>query len=81
MKKLILTLALASTPALAVDRVAQYDFDGDGKVSYEDLNRYCDVSKSLFDRADLNGDGVLNNKEMRSAKGYLFSRCEAKKDA
>lgn len=82
MKKLILALALASTPALAVDRVAQYDFDKDGKVSFEDVNRFCTVSRALFDRADSNGDGFLNNKEMRTAKGYLFSRCtETPKDA
>lgn len=82
MKKFILALALVSTPALAVDRVAQYDFDKDGKVSFEDLNRFCDVSKQLFDRADKNNDGFLSNSEMRSAKGYLFSRCEAEgKDA
>ena len=79
MKKFILALALVSTPALAVDRVAQYDFDRDGKVSFEDINRYCTVSKALFDRADSNGDGFLNNKELRTAKGYIFSRCETEK--
>jgi hypothetical protein len=77
MKKYILALALVSAPALAVDRVAQYDFDQDGKVSFEDVNRYCTVSKTLFDRADKNGDGSLNNKEMSIAKRYLFSRCSA----
>ena len=77
MKKYILAFALLSTPALAVDRVAQYDFDRDGKVTFEDLNRFCTVSKTLFDRADKNGDGVLTNSEMRTAKEYLFSRCDA----
>ena len=82
MKKFILALALVSAPAMAQDRVAQYDFDGDGKVSFEDLNRYCDVSKGLFDRADKNSDGFLSNSEMRTAKGYLFSRCgTGQKDA
>ena len=81
MKKYILALALVSTPALAVDRVAQFDFDRDGKVSFEDLNRFCSVSANLFARADKNGDGFLSNSEMRTAKGYLFSRCEEKKDA
>lgn len=81
MKKLIIGLMMLSAPAIAQDRVAQYDFDMDGKVSFEDLNRYCDVSKSLFDRADKNGDGFLSNSEMRTAKNYLFSRCEEKKDA
>ena len=81
MKKFILALALVSVPVMAKDRVAQYDFDEDGKVSFEDLNRYCDVSNALFDRADKNSDGFLSNSEMRTAKGYIFSRCEAKKDA
>ena len=75
MKKLIVAIALAATPAMAQDRVAQYDFDKDGKVSFEDVNRYCTVSKSLFERADKNSDGFLSNAEMRTAKGYLFSRC------
>ena len=77
MKKYILAIALVSTPALAVDRVAQYDFDQDGKVSFDDVNRYCTVTKSLFEQADKNNDGFLTNSEMRTAKGYLFSRCSA----
>ena len=77
MKKLILALALVSAPALAVDRVAQYDFDQDGKVSFEDINRFCSVPASLFARADKNNDGFLTNSEMRTAKEYLFSRCSA----
>ena len=81
MKKFILALALVSAPVMAQDRVAQYDFDKDGKVSFEEVGRVCNISKPLFDRADSNGDGFLNNKEMRTAKGYLFSRCEEKKDA
>lgn len=76
MKICILLVMIFFAPlALSQDRVAQYDFDGDGKVSFEDLNRYCDVSKSLFNRADKNKDGYLSNSEMRSAKGYLFSKC------
>jgi Ca2+-binding EF-hand superfamily protein len=82
MKNLIIGLMLFATPAMAQDRVAQYDFDKDGKVTFEDLNRYCTVSKALFDRADKDSDGVLTNSEMRSAKRYLFSRCmEMPKDA
>ena len=73
---------MLSAPAMAQDRVAQYDFDKDGKVSFEDINRFCTVSSSLFERADKNGDGFLNNAEMRNAKRYLFSRCaEMPKDA
>lgn len=82
MKKLIIGLMMLSAPAMASDRVAQYDFDKDGKVSFEDINRFCTVSSSLFERADKNGDGFLNNAEMRTAKEYLFSRCmEIPKDA
>ena len=82
MKKLIIGLMMLSAPAMAQDRVAQYDFDKDGKVSFEDINRFCTVSSSLFERADKNGDGFLNNAEMRTAKEYLFSRCmEMPKDA
>ena len=76
MKKSILVLALLPAVAFAVDRIKIYDFDQDGKVSLEDLNRYCDVSKQLFERADKNNDGYLTNSEMRTAKNYLFERCE-----
>ncbi len=75
MKKLIIGLMMLSAPAMAQDRVAQYDFDKDGKVSFEDVNRYCTVSSALFERADKNQDGFLSNAEMRTAKNYLFSRC------
>lgn len=77
MKKFIIGLMFVSTPALAQDRVAQYDFDKDSKVSFEDLNRYCTVSQALFNRADKNQDGYLTNAEMRTARAYLFSRCDA----
>ena len=75
MKKLIIGLMMLSAPAMAQDRVAQYDFDKDGKVSFEDVNRYCTVSSALFEKADKNQDGFLNNTEMRTARKYLFSRC------
>ena len=75
MKKLIIGLMMLSAPAMAQDRVAQYDFDKDGKVSFEDVNRFCTVSSALFERADKNQDGFLNNTEMRQARKYLFSRC------
>jgi len=82
MKKLIIGLMMLSAPAMAQDRVAQYDFDQDGKVSFEDVNRYCTVTVALFERADKNNDGFLSNSEMRTAKAYLFSRCaEVPKDA
>ena len=73
---------MLSAPAMAQDRVAQYDFDKDGKVSFEDVNRFCTVSKAIFDAADKNDDGFLTNSEMRQAKAYLFDRCmEVPKEA
>ena len=75
MKKLIIGLMMLSAPAMAQDRVAQYDFDKNGKVSFEDVNRYCTVSSALFETADKNQDGFLTNAEMRMAKAYLFKRC------
>jgi Ca2+-binding EF-hand superfamily protein len=75
MKKLWIFTIIAAAPVMAQDRVAQYDFDKDGKVSFEDVNRYCTVSKTLFVRADKNNDGFLSESEMRTAKRYLFDRC------
>lgn len=75
MKKLILALALVSMPVMAQDRVSKFDADKDGKVSYEEITLSCEVSKQLFERADKDNDSFLSNSEMRTAKGYLFSRC------
>ena len=76
MKKfIVLGLFAISANAMAVDRVTQFDTDLDGKVSYKELTSVCDVSKSLFDRADKNHDGYLNNAELRTAKSYLLSTC------
>jgi Ca2+-binding EF-hand superfamily protein len=76
MKKLVIVgLFAISANAMAVDRVLKFDTDLDGKVSYKELTLSCDVSKSLFDRADKDGDGYLTNVEMRTAKNYLFVTC------
>lgn len=75
---LICALALTSLPVMAKDRVSQYDFDSDGKVSFDDINRYCTVSRNLFNHADKNKDGFLSNFEMRTAIRYLFVRCESR---
>ena len=78
MKKLAIgLLALISVPAMAQDRVSKFDINGDAKVDFAELSVTCEVSKSLFERADKNGDGVLSNAEMRTAKGYLFSKCKS----
>ena len=78
MKKLAIgLLALISVPTMAQDRVSKFDTNGDAKVDFAELNSTCEVNKSLFERADKNGDGVLSNAEMRSAKEYLFRRCKS----
>ena len=69
-------LAVISVSAMAQDRVSKFDINGDAKVDFAELSTSCEVSKSLFERADKNGDGVLSNNEMRSGKGYLFGRCK-----
>lgn len=77
MKKLVVgVLALISVPAMAQDRVSKFDTNGDARVDFAELSSTCEVSKSLFEKADKNGDGVLSNSEMRTAKEYLFSRCK-----
>lgn len=76
MKKLLVLMMVVSTPAMAVDRVAKYDSDMDGYVSYRELTQFCDVSPKLFEIADKNGDERLTNSEMRNAKGYLLTKCE-----
>ena len=77
MKKLLVgVLALLSVPALAQDRVAKFDRNNDGNVDFAELTSSCKVSKGLFERADKNGDGVLTNSEMRTARAYLFTKCK-----
>lgn len=77
MKKIaVAVLAVFSTVAFAQDRVAKFDKNGDEKVELVELKEVCEVNKSLFERADKNGDGMLSNVEMRTAKGYLFSKCK-----
>ena len=76
MKKLaVVLLALVSIPAMAKDRASQFDTDGDKRVSFVELSAKCEVRPGLFERADKNGDGVLSNAEMQTAKEYLFTRC------
>ena len=72
----IAVLATGSASALAVDRVARFDLNTDGKVSYEELTKSCDVRKSLFEIADKNEDGFLSNKELRDSKSYLLLNCK-----
>jgi Ca2+-binding EF-hand superfamily protein len=76
MKKLAIgLLVLVSVSAMAQDRVSKFDTNGDAKVDFAELTSSCEVSKNLFEKADKDGDGVLSNVEMRTAKAYLFSKC------
>ncbi len=69
-------LAISSATAHAVDRVARFDLNADGKVSYEELSLVCAVSNNLFKIADKDDNGFLSNREMREAKSYLLSNCK-----
>jgi Ca2+-binding EF-hand superfamily protein len=76
MKKLVIgLLALVSVSAMAQDRASKFDKNGDSKVDFAELTLSCEVSKNLFEQADKNNDGLLSNSEMRTAKAYLFSKC------
>ena len=77
MKKFTVVLAmLVSTAALAqINRVAEFDTDRDGRVSYTELTARCEVSPKLFSTADKNSDGYLSEYELRDARFYLFGRC------
>jgi hypothetical protein len=33
----------------------------------------------LFEKADKSGDGALSNSEMRTARAYLFTKCDKEK--
>jgi Ca2+-binding EF-hand superfamily protein len=68
-------LALVSVSAMAQDRVGKFDTNGDSKVDFAELTSSCEVSKNLFEIADKDNDGVLSNIEMRTAKAYLFKKC------
>jgi Ca2+-binding EF-hand superfamily protein len=80
MKKFaVLFLALVSTAVVAQDRVSKFDRDEDGKVDIVELRKSCDVSHALFEKADKSGDGALSNSEMRTARAYLFTKCDKEK--
>lgn len=78
-KTAIVLFGLMSTIAVAQDRVSKFDRNGDQGVDRSELTSVCEVSKGLFDRADKDSDGKLTNSELRTARGYLFSRCDEAK--
>lgn len=76
MKKLAIgLLTFVSVTAMAQTRTEKFDLNQDGKVDFAELTTVCEISKSLLERADKNSDGVLSEAEMRTAKGYLFTKC------
>jgi hypothetical protein len=78
MKSLFLiVLVLGSSLTLAQNRVAEFDRNGDAKVSFDELSSSCEVSRKLFDRADRNGDGMLSNVELSNARRYLLTSCRS----
>lgn len=82
MKKLVIgLLAVVSMSAMAQDRVAKFDKNGDSKVDFTELTATCKVSKNLFEKADKNGDGLLSNSELQTARRYLLDRCTEEKNA
>jgi hypothetical protein len=76
MKKLMMLMLAFSAPAMAVDRIAKYDSDMDGYVSYKELTQFCDVSRKLFELADKNGDEQLSNVELKQSHRYLLTKCD-----
>lgn len=72
----VVLAGLLSVSALAANRVSRFDLDKDMHVNFAELTKKCDVSWNLFVRADKDGDNVLSESEMRTAKSYLFSKCK-----
>jgi hypothetical protein len=74
---IIIILAMSASTVFAQDRVSLFDANRDGKVEYTELSQQCSVSRSLFERADGNGDGVLSNAELQRARHYLLVDCKS----
>jgi Ca2+-binding EF-hand superfamily protein len=54
-----------------VERIMSRDADGDGKVTKDELP---DRAQQMFDRADRNEDGVLEEGELRQAAQWMRRR-------
>lgn len=67
---------VVSVSAFGAERVYKFDKNQDNRVSYVELADKCKVSKHLFELADKNGDGVLSEAELRTAKDYLLGSCQ-----
>ena len=82
MKKLFLgmVLTLFVTDSFAGDwRMRKFDVDSDGFVTVSELKSLdCPVKNELFERADFNNDGKLNQKELRRSSTYILNRCKGR---
>ncbi len=67
----------------AMDRVAQADKDGDGKLSREEAGALPKLSKQ-FDQIDTNKDGFISKEEMQAMRakhdGERVSRADTDRD-
>ena len=72
---LVLLMFFAASTAHAVDKVAVVDKNGDNKLTLSEIREVCKLSVSLFNAADKNKDGLLNVREVRTGKRYLFANC------
>ena len=56
-------------------RMRRLDLDMDGYVSKAELrDAGCTVNRSLYEYADKNDDGLLNQRELRKASEYIVKR-------
>lgn len=68
-----ITLALGSVAALAISATAisaqtELDSDGDGVLSFEELQAgYPDLTEEVFAAIDANGDGTADADELTAA--------------
>lgn len=57
---------------------AQWDKDGDGKITAAEFPRGEEVFKKLLERGDKDGDGALSIEEMKAAREAVQQRQERK---
>jgi len=62
---LLLSALLAATPAMAAEnKSGEFDANGDGQVSFEEVMKRLESSaRPAFDSMDRNKDGVLSDKD------------------